>query len=303
MNKLKHPQRERVRQFMAFTSTSEKTAIHILNQFNWQIDVASDMFFQNPNLYLRYESANSSRHHSTSHYNSPQYPNQYQSSHDSHFHHHSQSNLILDKRKFDSFYSIYRASNKEDKISIDGIELLLTDLQLEADSILVLILAWKCQAATQCEFTREEFYRGIVGLCGEAIDRVDRLKTGLIEMEQQLKTNNNLFKDLYHFTFNYAKNSQQKSLDLELAIAYWNILLKDKFKFLNIWVDFLNESHKRAITRDTWNLLLDFSLMIDDRMSNYDEEGAWPVLIDEFVDYSRKKLDIQNPSDENQMEQ
>ena len=27
--------------------------------------------------------------------------------------------------------------------------------------------------------------------------------------------------------------------DLEMAIAYWNIVLKDRFKFLDIWCQFL----------------------------------------------------------------
>ena len=50
---------------------------------------------------------------------------------------------------------------------------------------------------------------------------------------------NNRFKDFYQFTFNYAKNPGQKGLDLEMALAYWNIVLRGRFRFLDIWSEFL----------------------------------------------------------------
>jgi DCN1-like protein 1/2 len=63
------------------------------------------------------------------------------------------------------------------------------------------------------------------------------------------------------------------------------MLLKDRFKYLDLWIKFLEESRTRAISRDTWALLLEFTKTINDELDNYDPEGAWPVLIDEFVDY------------------
>ena len=50
-HKLKGSQKDKVRQFIAFTQTGEKTSIYCLGVHDWKLDVAVDNYFQNPDKY------------------------------------------------------------------------------------------------------------------------------------------------------------------------------------------------------------------------------------------------------------
>jgi DCN1-like protein 1/2 len=52
-HKLKSSQRDKVKKFIAFTQTGENTAIFCLSQNDWKLDLASDNYFQNPDVYYR----------------------------------------------------------------------------------------------------------------------------------------------------------------------------------------------------------------------------------------------------------
>lgn len=187
-----------MKKFIALTQTGEQTAIFCLTSSDWKLDIASDNYFSNPEMYYR----------------------------------------ELDVKKIEQMFTKYRDVSDPQKINSDGVVRFLDDLQLSPESRLVLIIAWKFRAVAQCEFSRDEF---INGFCDLGVDSLDKLKLKLPQLETDL-SDINKFKDFYHFTFNYAKDPGQKGLDLDMAIAYWNIVLKDRFKFLDLWCKFLTVS-------------------------------------------------------------
>lgn len=102
------------------------------------------------------------------------------------------------------------------------------------------------------------------------------------------------FKDLYRFTFQFGLDAEegQRSLQRDIAIALWRLVFtQDAPAILEHWLDFLaeNPSGIRGISRDTWNMFLNFTQTIGPDLTNYSEDEAWPSLFDTFVEWELER--------------
>ncbi|GAB5591994.1 Scaffold-type E3 ligase [Umbelopsis nana] len=245
---LKASQLEKVQQFIAFTSVSDKEAIRRLRKTNWGLETAVNSYFDANGKEALFVSKET-----------------------------------CDVRQLHSIFEKYKDAD-QDIISIDGTMQFCQDLGLEPTQIEFLVLSHHLGSERMAEFTQAGFVEGWLKL---RCDSIDKMKNAISTFRQWMDDDEAHFREIYLYAFKFGRQAGQKSLSLDAAVELWRLLLQGRFEHLDLWIKFIEEQHGKAISRDTWNLLLDFSKQADTELSNHDAEGAWPVLIDEFVEYAR----------------
>jgi len=165
------------------------------------------------------------------------------------------------------------------------------ELNIDPEGVGPLLIAWKLNASTPGEFKRNEFLKGwsAMGIYSE-----EKMKAKAKELIKSLK-NRETFKEFYQWLFNFAKENQDlKTIDAEVAVDMWNTVMKDQWPLTSQWCRFIQgevekakkkKEGMKAVSRDVWDQCLEFSWEVNPDLSNWDEGGAFPAIIDEFVDF------------------
>jgi len=280
-----------VSQFMAVTNLPIKDATKYIQKYG-KAELAIDAYYNDPDAMVS-ASATQNRRDSAA---------QSQA---------QKLNLLFDK------YKGIGGGDQGDSISIDGTIKLCADLEVDPEDVVLLAVAYELKAPGVGEFTRAGWRDGWRNL---GIDSLAGMKNALPRLRRNLGSDFRYFKEVYLFTFDFARTEGQRSLATDTAQAFWGLLLphgvkggalthaedddddeedqsmEDNLaltqgwsdKHTEWWFEFLSEKGGRGISRDTWTMFISFARTIDSKFKRHNLEAAWPSTIDDFVEWARE---------------
>ncbi|KAL5478987.1 DCN1 [Sanghuangporus weigelae] len=202
---------------------------------------------------------------------------------------------------------------ESDDILIDGTIKLCEDLEVNPEDVVLLSIAYELKAPSMGRWTRKGWIDGWRNL-GQ--DTIEGMRKTLSSLSQKLASDARYFQQVYNYTFDFARSEGQRSLALDDAQGFWSLLIPHglsggalrhevedddedeamamdeegwKPEYTDWWFEFLREKGGKGVSKDTWQMFLEFIRAIDSKFEKYDETAAWPSTIDDFVVWAREK--------------
>jgi len=192
----------------------------------------------------------------------------------------------VSEKKLQAMFEHYIDENS-DTIRVNGVMKFIEDLGLPAEDVVLLVIAWHLKAKEMGTFSKEEFTGGFRAL---GLDTIDKIRDRLDDFRAELKVQKT-FTEIYNYAFQfYREPDKGRSIDVTTADSLIGLLLPEGRHIKQIRQFLKVQSEYKVINMDQWMSILEFSRVIDENFTNFEDDGAWPTLFDSFVVWSKQSV-------------
>ncbi|KAI0045155.1 DUF298-domain-containing protein [Auriscalpium vulgare] len=235
-----------------------------------------------------------------------------------------------------ALFQAYADPDEPATIGAEGFERLCTDANIPLDGAMPLLLAWQLDAKEMGKISKEDWVRGTdalhvssLAMLALALSDLHALlilnepspapsittstpakkKKGSAEAPAKTSYNrtryqryaadpNKAFGELYAFCFVLAKPEGSRNIDMDTATALWGVVLNPRYPQITDVIAYITEAGTyKGVNKDLWSMMLEFCKGVKPDLSDYEADGAWPTLVDDFVSWKKAKDANGNPAE------
>jgi len=231
---------------------------------------------------------------------------------------------VYSEQRAETLFSQFADTDLPDVIGAEGFERLCNEAQVPLDGAMPLLLAWQFDSHEMGKISKEGWMGCTSSLrvsslasiaivlndlnnlivlgkpaagSRSSLSHVKSQKGAIYDRtryDSYAADTRKAFSSFYSFCFTLAKPENSRNIDIETACALWSVVLGPQFPLITDVIEFINETkgHKGA-NKDVWNMMYEFCRDTRRDLSNFDVDGAWPTVIDEFVRWKTAQSAIQ----------
>ncbi|KAH8041638.1 hypothetical protein HPB51_017083 [Rhipicephalus microplus] len=120
-----------------------------------------------------------------------------------------------------ALFQEYTSVDEPRTMGPEAMEKFCEDIGVEPENIVMLVLAWKMGAKHMGFFSEEEWLHGLSSLQCDTIQKIQ----GKLDYLKSLLNDQNHFKSIYRYAYDFARDKDQRSMDMATAKAMLQLLL------------------------------------------------------------------------------
>lgn len=135
-------------------------------------------------------------------------------------------------------------------------------------------------------FSRQEFKEGWTAMNTTTVAQAKKALPNLVKEVDQSHYSQ---QSLHSFAFSFCLTEPgQKIIDVDTAAAMLKLTIPHGTFTQDLGEFLVDQDGYKKINVDQWNQFYRFSKEVMEDFSNYDDDSAWPLLLDNFVEWKRK---------------